>query len=116
VVVNIISCGTNAPFGQNTTATNKESVAAEKTIIPATSVAPNPFNNGFNVVIHADKSTEAVVTLIDIYGRQVQTQKVVLNTGKNNLAINTATKMPPGNYFMKIKAGERNEVHKLVKQ
>lgn len=115
VVVNIVSCGTNAPFAQ-TGNTIKEPAAREKAIIPSTVIAPNPFNNGFNVAIHSEKSTEAVVTVVDIYGRQVQTQKLVLNAGKNNVAVNPAAKMPPGNYFLKIKAGERNEVHKLVKQ
>lgn len=115
VVVNIVNCSTNAAFTQ-APASVKESAAGEKTILPATAIAPNPFNNGFNIAIHSDKSTEAIVTLTDIYGRLMQTQKLMLNAGKNNIAVNPAAKMPPGNYFMNIKAGERNEVHKLVKQ
>jgi hypothetical protein len=114
-VINVVSCSTTGPANQ-TTAGAPEVAKSEKTIIPATSIAPNPFSNGFNVAIHSDKATEAVVTLTDIYGRQVQTQKTMLNIGKNNIAVNPATKIPPGNYFLKVKTGEQVDVHKLVKQ
>jgi hypothetical protein len=114
-VINVVGCATTAPANQ-TTAGAPEVAKSEKTIIPATEIAPNPFNNGFNVAIHSDKAAEAVVTLIDIYGRQVQTQKTMLNIGKNNIAVNPAAKIPPGNYFLKIKTGEQVDVHKLVKQ
>jgi Secretion system C-terminal sorting domain len=114
-VVNIVNCGTNAPLLQTTAAINKPA-DGEKTVIPATAVSPNPFNNSFTVAIHSDKSMEAVVTLVDMYGRQMQSQKVMLNAGKNNTTVNPFTKMPPGAYFVKIKAGERQEVHKLIKQ
>lgn len=115
VVVNIVNCNTTPAFTQATTGIQKPA-ASENTILPATVIAPNPFNNSFNVAIHSGKSTKAVVTLIDIYGRQMQTQKTMLNVGKNNIAVNPGTKIPPGNYFLKIKTGEQVDVHKLVKQ
>jgi hypothetical protein len=115
VVVTIINCGPNTPLTE-ATIFNKENTKAPQTIIPHTSVAPNPFTNNVNVIVNADKTGEALLSIIDIYGRQLQSQKTKVTTGKNNVSMTILSKIPPGNYLLKIKTGEKLDVHKLVKQ
>jgi 5'(3')-deoxyribonucleotidase len=81
-----------------------------------TAVAPNPFFNRLGVTVQAAKTGEAQLTLIDIYGREIVTQKTGLLKGKNNLTLEVFPNIPPGNYFLRVKAEELLEVHKLIKQ
>lgn len=74
-------------------------------------VYPNPAHD--KIYIMPSENGEAIVQLIDMTGRLVQ-NSIHQVTGKNNIAIDI-TALKPGNYIVKIIAGNIAEQVKLIK-
>jgi hypothetical protein len=109
VAVNIKSCA-NAPLAGNFIHSPTE-IASKKITI-----SPNPFVNNIQASIQMEKDEKAVLTVMDIFGRQIKSKTVQLSAGKNQVTVDGLGKLPAGNYLLRVKSGTRVETHKIVKQ
>jgi hypothetical protein len=77
-------------------------------------VFPNPFNNITNLNFELDKTTDVMVSLIDIAGKEevVWSQK---NCEKGKHSLELLSDKSTGFWFIRIKAGENQKILKAVK-
>lgn len=83
----------------------------EKSLI---SLYPNPTTSELNLKIVLTKSETMQIELIDFTGRIMNTSKVHLKEGINNLGMDLS-KYPSGIYFVKINSGNLNYASKVIK-
>ena len=65
------------------------------------SFAPNPVQQQMNVKLEADKADKAVVTITDMSGKQMYSNKVNVTAGTNNVIIETG-KLAQGTYIITV--------------
>jgi uncharacterized repeat protein (TIGR03803 family) len=109
VVTNIIQC-TNAPVVGNITPATIETVAKKISIVP------NEFVNSIQATVQLQKEEKAVLSVIDIFGREIKSKTVQLSPGKNQVVIDGLEKLPAGNYLLRVASGTTVETHKIIKQ
>ncbi len=86
-----------------------DKVAIEKAII-----FPNPVDNVAWISIEINKSTEAVIYIMDNSGRLLNSKKVQLKKGNNKLYFGELSAKKPGIYFVKIKADNHEMIRKVA--
>lgn len=91
-------CGT-APTKQKYVITSFPIVADQNT---ALTISPNPVISKATVTFSASKAASYVLTVTDITGRVLITQKGLMNTGTNRINVDVA-QLRSGNYFINIK-------------
>lgn len=79
------------------------------------SVAPNPFAGMMQVTIGHDKNESATLSVIDVEGREIFKQAVMLQKGYNKFTLD-GTRFRPGSFFLKLITKDRVESLKMVKQ
>jgi Calx-beta domain/Secretion system C-terminal sorting domain len=109
VVVNIKAC-TLAPLTGNIIPAAIE--ASNKKL----SIAPNPFVNNIQASVQAQKDEKVILTVMDIFGREIKSKIVQLTAGKNQVTVDGLGKLPAGNYLLRVASGSTIETHKIVKQ
>lgn len=84
--------------------------------IPAESVRalPNPFRDNFVLEVDFEGSEPAELEIIDVTGRIVMRSSYELTSGRNRIPFR-CQHLPPGVYTLKIIAGGRSHVLKMVK-
>jgi len=74
-------------------------------------VFPNPNDGAFSVVIPADQK-DAMISVLDIAGREVATQAVSDNDGSPVMV--KLNQVAPGMYFVRVTAGAYSTIVRLV--
>jgi alpha-tubulin suppressor-like RCC1 family protein len=76
---------------------------------------PNPFKSHINVDVDAQDNGVALVTLYDIFGKQVQNTKIECLKGENNLELRTGI-LSDGIYILRVELNGVLKSSKLLKQ
>jgi hypothetical protein len=79
------------------------------------SITPNPTKDKATIQIESLKDEEVLLTLSDISGKVVLTQKQTTTEGISSIDVNMAT-LSNGLYILSLKNSEQVLVHKLIKQ
>ncbi len=75
-------------------------------------VYPNPSNGDFNIAVNSTMSGNCRVNIIDAAGKIVHTENVVINSGKNNIAVSAS--LSSGLYSVEINTGLSLIQQKLI--
>ncbi len=91
-------------------------VNPENFIIDYVLVGPNPNNGIFNVSINSKESKSVLLSVVDINGKIVASQKGDLITGKNSIIFDISAKVKSnsGVYFLKIEDKSATNTYKLL--
>lgn len=76
---------------------------------------PNPFDEDINVGINIGLASIANITLVDMLGREVLRERWTLSQGENFLQLQVPASLPNGTYLLKIEAGGKFVLKKVVK-
>lgn len=79
-------------------------------------VYPSLVNSTATVSMRSDKTGTAVFNLVDISGRVVFQQKIIMQEGSNNVVINGLDKITTGNYIAIVRNGNDVVQQKIIKQ
>jgi len=90
------------------------SVVKETQLISYFEVFPNPFSQIAHVEFHSDKSTEAIITVLDAFGKVHLRQEVDASSGVNNIELQLQ-KLIPGMYFIRLSMDDGAIVRKIIK-
>jgi hypothetical protein len=80
-----------------------------------TRLYPVPVQDQFTVEVEASNTEASYLEIIDLVGHTVSNQKVIMNTGKNSIIINSEA-LRSGFYFCKISSGNSTEIIKFNKK
>ncbi len=79
-------------------------------------VYPNPFNRELHIAVKSTKETSAVISLIDLQGRELYHNPAQqIHKGENTISIDMVANLKAGIYFISIKTGEETRVIKAIK-
>ena len=78
-------------------------------------VSPNPFTTQLSVFVNLDENQALTVSLTDMSGRRITSQKGIYGQGTSELKIRTAD-LPRGVYFLKVEGTSFNETQRIVRQ
>jgi len=83
--------------------------------LPAESVRvfPNPATDLLNVALDLEASGPALISIVGVDGRLMQERQLRLDGGEQIVPFNL-TRLPAGMYFVKVQAGSRSTVEKIV--
>jgi Secretion system C-terminal sorting domain len=77
-------------------------------------VYPNPFSNVLNIKLDAPQAAQTTVTITDILGRTLLTERFTARKGENTWAID-AHQLTVGTYFIIANDGQTPSIVKIVK-
>jgi Zn-dependent metalloprotease len=75
---------------------------------------PNPVQTDAQISLYSTQTTEAVITVDNIYGQTWMTRSVKLQEGENTLEMDMST-LPAGTYIVRIASGTVGAVVKIIK-
>lgn len=70
-------------------------------------IFPNPVSGKLQILIEAEKETQADLVIIDKTGRKIYQFKSVLKKGNNSILFQQAGNLPSGLYFLHIQTGSQ---------
>ncbi|MES2647179.1 MAG: T9SS type A sorting domain-containing protein [Bacteroidota bacterium] len=76
---------------------------------------PNPFGKHLSVFIESAQQAATTITLHDLSGKMLNTQKVILKPGSNTIRLNQLNALSNGNYILKVQNAQLNETIRLQK-
>lgn len=76
---------------------------------------PNPFNDAIFVQYNQANDVEAGVSILDISGKEILNEKMLLKTGLNQVNLPSNKTLEPGIYFIKISHNGENNLIKIIK-
>ncbi len=77
---------------------------------------PNPFNRELHIAVKSSKETSAVISMIDIQGRELYHNPAQqIHKGENTISIDMVANLKAGIYFISIQTGEETRVIKAIK-
>jgi hypothetical protein len=79
-------------------------------------VYPSIINDNANVSISASNKEQTAVQLMDLAGRTIYTQPVMLQPGNNTFTISDLGRLPKGTYVAVVKNGTVVNSQKIIKQ
>ena len=91
-------------------------VSFEERTKPAVNVYPNPFNTNVSIQVTADIDANAIITIVDLYGKTVAEMAREVVKGDNIISVDSLQHLAPGVYFVKVNAGSNEIVTKLIKE
>jgi hypothetical protein len=77
-------------------------------------IFPNPASEEIWISLEASEKSRIMVSLSDISGRLIHGLEMPVIKGGNVLSLHNLVQLSPGIYLVKIKANDRETVHKLV--
>jgi hypothetical protein len=80
------------------------------------SVFPNPFSNTLRISFEGIKEEQVMISLMDLFGRQISSRMVTVKPGKNQVLLEGFPQLTPGNYLVRVASRDAVEVFKLIKQ
>ena len=81
--------------------------------IKLTSLYPNPATAEITVSIDAPNADKLILTVTDIYGKQLIQNNVSVETGSNNTKLNVG-KLAAGTYLVKLSSTKNSETSVLT--
>jgi Leucine-rich repeat (LRR) protein len=78
-------------------------------------VYPNPFGDALNIKLDAPQAAQMTVTVTDILGRTLLTERFATRKGENSWTID-ARQLTVGTYFIIANDGQSQAIEKIVKQ
>jgi hypothetical protein len=85
-----------------------------KTAINGLTIAPNPVNSDFTVLLNSTQDAQTELIIKDVLGRTLIQQDWSIYSGENTLSID-ASKLNKGIYFINMRIGEQNLTQKMIK-
>ena len=79
-------------------------------------VIPNPFREKFTIKFNLEKEYEVEINLLNVNGQLIFKDKINGLESENSYQYTDQKNLPPGNYILRIIAGDKAETRKLVKQ
>lgn len=80
------------------------------------SVSPNPFTDKVALKTVGDKAQAVIVRLLSLDGRQVYSQREVVQAGENVITIRKMLQLQPGMYLLEVRTAEIYRQFKLIKK
>jgi hypothetical protein len=81
-----------------------------------TSVYPNPFNDQVTLKLVSASDSEALLTIVDITGKELLTSNKQFTKGYNHILIDEVSSLHAGIYFLTVDTNGEKQVLKLIKQ
>lgn len=81
--------------------------------VPGIQAYPNPFREQFSISLRSPLQQMVAVTLFDVSGRTVQTERRNVSAGENNFILNIARTIPTGTYTVVVQDADGNQVGQL---
>jgi hypothetical protein len=78
-------------------------------------VYPNPFNAELFVEIEAKGSGNALLTVTDLSGKTVATQKQATHEGMNTISLSDTGSLKAGVYFLSVETNGNRSVYKIIR-
>lgn len=78
-------------------------------------VQPNPFTDVLSTNFNVNRTQKVIALVTNISGQQLTSASMVCRPGMNQLRLNTS-KLPPGLYFLQVKAEDYTITQKVIKQ
>jgi hypothetical protein len=108
----IVTCTDTASSTVHITFTIPKGIEENSSDVFGFTVSPNPSGGIFTLVITGIRDAEAAITLSDINGKEIYSERgIPANEQKKEINF---TGYPKGTYFIKVSAGRRAAVKKLV--
>ncbi|WP_177204747.1 S8 family serine peptidase [Hymenobacter arizonensis] len=101
---------------KGTIATSADSKAAGATEVSVSEsvVYPNPSNGQYNLVLKGEAQQKVLVTVLDMAGKEVTSKSVTLSSDSEVHQIDVVSK-PAGMYLLRVKAGNKVQFYRVVK-
>ncbi len=74
---------------------------------------PNPFKEQISISLRSTVQQQVSITLSDVSGRTVQTERRNMNAGENNFMVNIPVTIPPGIYTIAVQDAGGNRMGQL---
>ena len=81
----------------------------------AVTVYPNPANSRLTVDIQSEQAQQADISVINAAGQVLNTQRVNIPAGNYSQAVDIRS-LPEGFYYVQVKGGNGEAVHKIIIQ
>ncbi|MEO7049164.1 MAG: Ig-like domain-containing protein [Ferruginibacter sp.] len=81
----------------------------------ALTVLPNPFTDRLNINFSAQNTGYAFITISDATGKQMNSLKVAVQAGDNNISLNNLANLSSGLYIITVRTDEKVFTQKLIK-
>ena len=108
----IVPCTDTASSTVHITLTLTKGIEENSSTVFGFTVSPNPSRGIFSLVITGIRDAEATITLFDINGKEIYSERgIPANEQKKEIHF---TGYPKGTYFIKVSAGRRAAMKKLV--
>lgn len=75
---------------------------------------PNPARSSATIYLSSDAVSEAIVSLYDLQGRKLRTEKYQLVPGGNSLTLKNLDQLPEGTYVVQVINGQQATTKKLL--
>ena len=87
------------------------------TVLTVSGLFPNPVINKLNLLVDAPGKDNVTIMVMDGVGRVVKTQRTLVETGSNTLAVNV-TGLSQGSYVVKVtgETSKETAVSKFIKE
>jgi hypothetical protein len=111
----LASCSDTASDVVHITLTFPAGISDNSSTVFGVTLTPNPSNGIFNLVIQGVRNTEARITISDLTGKEIYSEKGTSPTNSLTREINMSG-YPKGIYFVKVRTGQQSSTKKLVLQ
>jgi len=109
------SCSDTASDNVHITLTFPIGISENSSPVFGVSLSPNPSNGIFSLIINGIQNTEARITVSDITGKEIYSEKETSTTNNLTREINMA-EFPKGIYFVKVRTDQQSVTKKMVLQ
>ncbi|GHA81003.1 S8 family serine peptidase [Pontibacter akesuensis] len=103
------------PVATETSVEESKAAGITDLITDASLVYPNPSTGQYNVVLKGVAQQQVVVSVWDLTGKEVSRKNVTLNSNSEVHQVNLGNQ-PVGMYLLHVTAGNKVQVHKLIKK
>jgi len=111
----LVTCTDTATDGVHITLTFPAGIGDNSSGVFGVTLSPNPSNGNFSLVIHGIRNAEATISISDLTGKEIYSDKGTTSTNDLTREINMAG-YPKGIYLIKVRTEQQSTTKKLVLQ